>query len=73
MVMPEQGERAPVHVIGVSIPRSGHNFAVRLLQAAIPDDLFYCEYYGVPGCCQAVPCARRGTQPITFQKSHDST
>ena len=71
MVMPEQGERAPVHVIGVSIPRSGHNFAVRLLQAAIPDDLFYCEYYGVPGCCQAVPCARRGTQPITFQKSHD--
>jgi tetratricopeptide (TPR) repeat protein len=69
--MPEQGERAPVHVIGVSIPRSGHNFAVRLLQAAIPDDLFYCEYYGVPGCCQAVPCARRGTRPITFQKSHD--
>ena len=23
------------------------------------------------GCCQAVPCARRGALPITFQKTHD--
>src|SRR5687768_10588784 len=62
---------ASVHLIGVSIPRSGHNLVVRLLQALFPLDLFYCEFYDVRGCCQAVPCARRGALPITFQKTHD--
>src|SRR5688572_21332332 len=62
---------ASIHLIGISIPRSGHNFVVRLLQALFPLDLFYCEFYDVRGCCQAVPCARRGALPITFQKSHD--
>jgi tetratricopeptide (TPR) repeat protein len=60
-----------IHIIGVSIPRSGHNFVVRLLQELFPNDLFYCEFYGIAGCCQAVPCVRRGTQPISFQKTHD--
>lgn len=71
--MAVNGGRGPasLHIVGVSIPRSGHNLVVRLLQALIPLDLFYCEFYGVPGCCQAVPCARRGALPITFQKTHD--
>lgn len=59
------------HLIGVSVPRSGHNLVVRLLQALLADDLFYCERYLVAGCCQTMPCARRGTRQITFQKSHD--
>ena len=60
-----------VHLIGVSVPRSGHNLVVRLLQALLAEDLFYCERYLVADCCQAMPCARRGTRRITFQKSHD--
>src|SRR5215208_533293 len=59
------------HLIGVSVPRSGHNLVVRLLQALCSDDLFYCERYRVETCCQAVPCVRRGTREVSFQKSHD--
>jgi len=64
-------EKRPANVIGVSMPRSGHHLIARLLQAALQDDLFYCEYYSEPRCCQAVPCARRGGRLVTFQKSHD--
>lgn len=58
-------------LIGVSMPRSGHHFAARLLQALYRDDLFYCERYHETDCCQAVPCALRGARPVTYQKSHD--
>jgi tetratricopeptide (TPR) repeat protein len=71
MVVSGGRQHPSVHIIGVSIPRSGHNFVVRMLQALLPLDLFYCEFYDVRGCCQAVPCARRGALPITFQKTHD--
>jgi hypothetical protein len=60
-----------VLLIGVSMPRAGHHFVARLLQALYGDDLFYCERYSEPDCCQAVPCGQRGTRPVTYQKSHD--
>lgn len=53
------------------MPRAGHHFVARLLQALFRDDLFYCEHYSETDCCQAVPCALRGIRRITYQKSHD--
>jgi tetratricopeptide (TPR) repeat protein len=62
---------APKQLLGVSMPRSGHNFLVRMLGALLHDDLFYCEWYSEADCCQAVPCSRRGASPVSLQKSHD--
>jgi len=71
MALNVAGGTSAVHLIGVSVPRSGHNLVVRLLQALAPGDLFYCERYLASGCCQALPCVRRATRRISFQKSHD--
>jgi hypothetical protein len=62
---------APVQMIGVSMPRSGHHLMERLLEAVLQDDLFYCEYYSNSTCCQITPCIRRENRPVSFQKSHD--
>lgn len=63
--------RGSVHLVGVSMPRSGHHLAARLPQALFRDELFYFEYYSEPRCCQEVPCAQRGTRTVTYQKRHD--
>lgn len=66
------GER-PIsrHIVGASIPRSGHHLLARLLDAALGPRFFYCEAYGAAGCCRALPCDFRGRCELSFQKSHD--
>jgi hypothetical protein len=61
---------ASQYLVGVSVPRSGHHFLARLLQAACGERLRYCDFYETPGCCRQVPCARAST-PLHFQKNHD--
>jgi hypothetical protein len=61
----------PTHIIGASIPRSGHHLLTRLLEAALGECFFYCEMYGEPGCCREVPCRSRGQRQVSFQKNHD--
>lgn len=58
----------PVQV--VSIPRSGHHFLIRSLQAYREGKLGYCEFYMTrrADCCRRIPCTREG---IELQKSHD--
>jgi tetratricopeptide (TPR) repeat protein len=60
-----------VHIIGASMPRSGHHFLVRILQRILGAAFFYCEFYTPQSCCRKIPCRRRGEFPITFQKNHD--
>jgi tetratricopeptide (TPR) repeat protein len=60
-----------IHIIGASIPRSGHHLLARLLEAALGDRFFYCEAYGDMGCCRTVPCRFRERRQVSFQKSHD--
>lgn len=57
-------------LLGVSFPRSGHHFLERLLRAAARPDYGYCEFYGPPGCCRTIPCARPGIG-LHLQKNHD--
>ncbi len=57
-------------VLGISIPRAGHHYMARLLQATLGGRLRYCKFYGVAGCCGAVPC-RAAAAPLLFQKNHD--
>ncbi len=59
------------HLIGVSIPRSGHHFLVDLLRTLLPEDFRYCEFYAQPECCRMVPCARPPAARIFYQKHHD--
>ena len=68
-----------VHLIGASMPRSGHHYLVRLLTAAIDREFLYCEFYQPQfsyrqeGCCQKVPCRYAGElkDGLSFQKNHD--
>ncbi len=60
----------PLHVVGVSIPRSGHHYLARLLRAACGRQLHYCDFYGTHDCCRSVPCRRSGAT-ILLQKNHD--
>lgn len=69
--MAEAPPPTTAHIIGASIPRSGHHYIVRLLEAVLGDRFFYCWAYGVMGCCRAVPCAFWGRRQVSFQKSHD--
>jgi hypothetical protein len=64
-----------VHVLGVSMPRSGHHLFERILQNTLQDQIRYCEFYE-QGCCKSIPCksetkiaAHEAT--IFMQKSHD--
>ena len=61
---------ASQYLVGVSVPRSGHHFLARLLQAACGERLRYCDFYETPGCCRQVPCTRAAT-PLHLQKNHD--
>jgi tetratricopeptide (TPR) repeat protein len=60
------------HLVGASIPRSGHHFLVDLLKALFDETLRYCEFYDDDGCCRRVPCmAPAGRARVLFQKHHD--
>jgi tetratricopeptide (TPR) repeat protein len=59
------------HLVGVSIPRSGHNFLVSLLREIVGTGFRYCEFYTPDDCCRAVPCTRTSGAKVFFQKSHD--
>ncbi|CAN5471636.1 hypothetical protein BH10ACT2_BH10ACT2_11540 [soil metagenome] len=59
-----------MQLVGVSFPRAGHHFLVRLLAAVLPDKLSYCEFYSPIGCCRAVPCTRSDAG-LRLQKNHD--
>jgi hypothetical protein len=70
MAIPSNGPQV-IHLIGVSIPRSGHHHLSKLLQEILGQDLHYCEYYTPLDCCRRVPCERRGSARVIFQKNHD--
>lgn len=71
LLTPDARGAHPRHIIGASIPRSGHHLLARLLEVFLGDRLFYCEAYADMGCCRSVPCRLREQRPISFQKSHD--
>lgn len=60
-----------VHLVGASIPRSGHHFLVRLLKDLLGSDFGYCEFYTPVDCCRRVPCVRTEGFRLFFQKNHD--
>lgn len=59
------------HLVGVSMPRSGHHYLARLLSFALEPDLVYCEFYTPLDCCRSVPCTRHAEAGVVFQKNHD--
>lgn len=67
------GHALPVaHLVGASIPRSGHHFLVDLLKQLLGETFRYCEFYEEYGCCGRVPCvAPTGAARVHFQKHHD--
>ena len=40
-----------------SLPRSGHHYLKKLLNAATEGHFSYCESYQEPGCCKNNPCS----------------
>ena len=64
-------EQTPKHLIGASIPRSGHHFLQNLLTRYFGPQLHYCEFYSPKDCCRSIPCTRRGAFSVIYQKSHD--
>ena len=61
--------KPPSYVVGVSWPRSGHHLLARLLRLYYGPKFTYCGFYGQPGCCGQVPCARAGQ--VRYSKNHD--
>jgi hypothetical protein len=61
--------KPPSYVMGVSWPRSGHHLLARLLKLYYGPKFTYCGFYGQPGCCGQVPCARAGQ--VRYSKNHD--
>lgn len=64
-----------IHVLGVSMPRSGHHLLEMILKNTLRDAFSYCEFYE-PGCCKAIPCTSEAKMAaresvIFMQKSHD--
>jgi SAM-dependent methyltransferase len=64
------------HVLGVSMPRSGHHLLEMILKNTLGDEFGYCEFYEA-GCCKSIPCKSKDKQvsslrgALFFQKSHD--
>jgi hypothetical protein len=63
------------HVLGVSMPRSGHHFVEQILFNTLKSEFSYCEFYGA-GCCKKIPCISEAhlttkTTGLFLQKSHD--
>jgi hypothetical protein len=64
-----------LHVLGVSMPRSGHHLFEMILKNTLGRQFSYCEFYE-QGCCKTIPCQsqeRLGAAGIKIfmQKSHD--
>jgi hypothetical protein len=63
-----------VHVVGVSMPRSGHHLLEMILKNTLEDKYSYCEFYE-KGCCKSIPCKSqaktKGRHKLFLQKSHD--
>jgi hypothetical protein len=61
-----------VHVLGVSMPRSGHHLLEMILKNSLGDKFKYCEFYE-NGCCKSIPCDSLDdfNDKLFFQKSHD--
>lgn len=64
-----------IHVVGVSMPRSGHHLLEMILKNTLGDKCSYCEFYE-KGCCKSIPCkskikAASGKHKLFLQKSHD--
>lgn len=65
---------APIHIVSVSMPRSGHHMLVAIFTELLGDKFKYCEYYLQSPCCKSIPCKRVGTYggaSVFMQKSHD--
>lgn len=63
------------HVLGVSMPRSGHHLLEAILKTCLKDKFSYCEFYEA-GCCRLIPCkselhAHVPADHFFLQKSHD--
>ena len=64
----------PVHVLSVSMPRSGHHLFTSILQEILGQSFSHCEFYTPPECCGHIPCSSvNGTRGVRLflQKSHD--
>ncbi len=61
------------HVLGVSLPRSGHHYLVSMLREYLHDGFSYCEFYQTADCCRQIPCTKSAASSgkIYVQKSHD--
>ena len=60
-----------LHLVGISMPCSGHDDLATLLSLALGAEFFHCEYYTPLGCCRTVPCKRPRGARVAFQKNHD--
>ena len=64
-----------VHVLGVSMPRSGHHLLEMILKNTLGDKFSYCEFYE-KSCCKSIPCQSQASKELVgnklfLQKSHD--
>lgn len=64
-----------VHVLAVSMPRSGHHLFEMILRGALQEQFDYCEFYE-KDCCKLIPCNSKShltarTTGLFLQKSHD--
>jgi len=64
-----------VHVLGVSMPRSGHHLLEMILKNTLGDKFSYCEFYE-DNCCKSIPCQSQTRKELAvnklfLQKSHD--
>ena len=65
-----------IHILNVSMPRSGHHLFEILLDNILTEDFTYCEFYGPKDCCRAIPCVSLARtvgrrDGVFMQKSHD--
>jgi len=71
------GPRRPVaaevtHLIGVSLPRSGHHYIENLLRSHLGERRFgYCSEAGHNRCCGQIVCSRVNDVELFLRKSHD--
>jgi Glycosyltransferase 61/Domain of unknown function (DUF4214) len=64
-----------IHVLGVSMPRSGHHLLEMILRNTLEHQFRYCEFYE-NDCCKTIPCKspsikQRAFDGLFLQKSHD--
>ncbi len=64
-----------VHVLGVSMPRSGHHIFEMILKNSFEGEFAYCEFYET-NCCRKIPCtsithSKFQRNGLFLQKSHD--